>query len=72
MSTEFNPVIRFSLYFFRIVKSEMSHVAEKVRSKFIFISRSFNLSASREINSIFHNLTVGVLLWDKHYKHVFT
>lgn len=34
MSTEFNVVI-FFLSFFRIVKSEMSHVAEKVRSKFI-------------------------------------
>ena len=72
MSTEFNPVI-FFLSFFRIVKSEMSHVAEKVRSKFIFISRSCNLSMSRESNSIFHNLTAVVLLRDKpRYKHFFT
>ena len=33
MSTDFNPVIFFLV--FRIVKSEMSHVAEKVRSVFL-------------------------------------
>ena len=43
MFTEFNLVI-FFFSFFRIVKSEMSHVAEKVGSKFIVISGSCHLS----------------------------
>ena len=43
MFTEFNLVM-FFFCFFRIVKSEMSHVVEKVGSKFIVITRSCHLS----------------------------
>ena len=42
MSTEFNLVI-FFLPFFRIIKSEMSHVAEKVRGQFLLTGRSCNI-----------------------------